>query len=374
MIESEEILGVKTDTFHLGCIYRFGGIPAGNDRKSLHIFLIAGNPGTLHFYICFLQKLLVTVQNSAYFAKYDRISCHGVGHANHHLQCSLTSKDIHGISDETASYGLEFQIRHKAAFITSVLECPRHNLEIGNSKDDTDVMMVGHSIGAYMVIDVLTRSEELMHQTKHILLLMPFISWTHLPLLHRTKLSSFLALHPLSQRLLTSLASPLLRMEPSMRRSVLRRLTGLKGDILDKVSDGLINKRLLDNFLAMGVDEIRDVRINQRRMISLLEELDRGSSCKKKDIFVLYTDNDEWAPLKDSEILRDRLKINTTIIIENGLTHAFSLTDERVERSCSIISNYFETLNFSRIQKEHRDKNGLLKGNNAMKSFTYSKL
>ena len=374
MIETEEILGVKTHTIHLSCVYRFSGIPADNDGRSLHIFLIAGNPGTLHFYISFLQRLLITVQDSAYFSKYDRISCHGVGHANHHLESSLKSKDAHGISDETASYGLEFQICHKLAFITSVLECSRYNLEIGRSKDDTEVMMIGHSIGAYMVIDVLTRSEELMHQTKHVLLLMPFISWTHLPLLHRTKLSSFLALHPLSQRLITFLASPLLRMEPSKRRSVLHRLTGLKGDILDTVSDGLINKRLLDNFLAMGVDEIRDVRINQKRMISLLEELDRGSSCKKKDIFILYTDNDVWAPLGDAEIFRERLKISTTIVVENGLTHAFSLSKERVERSCALISDFFEALNFSRIEKRHRDMKDFHKGNNIIKPFTNSKL
>lgn len=374
MIETEDVSGVKTDTFHLSSVYRTGEISTLNEKKSLHIFFIAGNPGTLHFYTSFLQKLLVTVQANAYFAKYDRISCHGIGHANHHLQGSSTSLETHVDSCGSSSYGLEFQICHKLAFITSVLQSPQHNQEIGRLKDDTEVMLIGHSIGAFMVIDVLTRSDQLMRQTRHVLLLMPFISWSHLPFLHRTKLSCFLALHPFSQRLITSLASPLLRMEPSMRRNILRRVTGLKGDALNSVSDGLMNKRLLDNFLTMGADEIRDVRVHQTRMISLLEELDRGKSCKKKDIFILYTDNDEWAPLKDSDILRSRLTNNTTIAIEKDLTHSFSLSSERVDRACAIISKFFDVKNFSRIEQAHTDGNNLFRRKAMSKSFIRSKL
>ena len=57
MIESEDVLGVMTDTFHLSSIYRVNDRSIDNPGKTLHIFFIAGNPGTLHFYTSFLQKL-----------------------------------------------------------------------------------------------------------------------------------------------------------------------------------------------------------------------------------------------------------------------------------------------------------------------------
>ena len=338
MIESDDIYGVKTDTFHLRSSRNDGN--SACHGKSLHMFFIAGNPGTLHFYTSFLERLLITVQNNKYFENYDTISCHGVGHANHHLDGSKTS-ELNGAYDDSQCYGLEFQISHKLAFIMSVLDSPECNLQVGKLKDGVEVMMIGHSIGAYMVIDILTRSEQLMQRTRDILLLMPFISWTRLPMLHRAKLSSFLSFHPMSHRLITSLAAPLLRMKPSVRENILRRVTSMKGETLDSVGR-LINRRLLNNFLTMGVDEIRDVRVNQNRIFSLLEELDRGKSCNEKNILLLYTDNDVWSPLKDAEFLRNGMKNNTTVVVEPGLTHAFSLTDSRIDRTCDIISKHFD--------------------------------
>lgn len=358
MIESENIMGVMTDTFHLSSIYRTNDCSIDNPGKTLQIFFIAGNPGILHFYTSFLQKLLKGLEDGIYFTNYDRISCHGVGHANHHLQGSLTCKASNGIDDDSQYFGLEFQICHKLAFITSILEkdMEQSGLNNENCRNNTEVMMIGHSIGAYMVIESLTRSERLMQLTVDVILLMPFISWSHLPILHRTKLSTFVLLQPYSHRLITALASPLLQMEPSMRRNFLGRVTGMKGDILNTMSDGLICKRLLENFLVMGADEIRDVRVNQGRMFSLLEELDRGKSCRQKNILLLYTDNDEWAPMNDATTLKGRLDRNTTVVIEPGLTHAFSMTDQKADRTCEIILNHFENLNQLKIKRFQTNK------------------
>lgn len=331
MMTSEDIIGVKTDTFHLTSSVRNSKI---RPAKVLHVFFIAGNPGTLHFYISFLEKLFKGIVGSADFVAYDVIECHGVGHANHHLEDS--SFDLSATPGDAESFNLEFQILHKLSFISSVLKrCPD---DATSEQSNCEIMLIGHSIGAYIVIDALQRCEQLTFQTKHIVLLMPFISWSRLPYFQKIKLSSYSALHPISDSFVTSIASPILTLEPSTKRMLVSRVTTLKGEPLKTVADGLMNMRLLRNFLAMGIDEIRDVRSNQSRMSLILEKLDAGGSA---NIFILYTDNDEWAPVADAKYFQQKLKCNTTIVVEPGLTHAFSLTDLRVEKTCILILDYF---------------------------------
>ena len=341
MMRTEEIIGIKTDTIHLTSTVRSSSIQS---PRVLHIFFIAGNPGTLHFYVSFLQKLFERIVNSECFESYDILQCHGVGHANHHLD--RPSYDSSTTAGDAESFNLEFQILHKLAFISSVLDFSLGDVRYDQS--NCDIMLIGHSIGAYILIDALQRSELLTFQTKHIVLLMPFISWSRLPLLHRAKLSSFSALHPISNRLLTSIASPLLRLESSTKRRLVGQVTSLKGESLTTVADGLMNMRLLRNFLAMGIDEIRDVKTNQSRMLSVLEKIDSGGNSR---ILLLYTDNDEWAPGADAEYFRQKLKFNTTVVLQPGLTHAFSLTDLRIDRTCSLIIDYFAKIGNRREKK-----------------------
>jgi pimeloyl-ACP methyl ester carboxylesterase len=331
MMTFEDIIGVKSDTFHLTSSVRNSNI---RPAKVLHVFFFAGNPGTLHFYTTFLDKLFNGIVDSPYFVRYDVIKLHGVGHANHHLEGRACKSST--AAEDAESFNLEFQILHKLSFISSVLDC---SSDASSAEQlDCEIMLIGHSIGAYMVIDALQRCEQLTFRTKHIVLLMPFISWSRLPYLHRAKLSTYSTLHPISNRLLTSIASPVLKLEPCTKRKLVSRVTTLKGEPLKTVADGLMNMRLLRNFLAMGIDEIRDVKTNQSRMSLLLETLD---ACGTANIFILYTDNDEWAPEADAEHFRQKLKSNTTILIEPGLTHAFSLTDLRMEKTCFHILEYF---------------------------------
>lgn len=368
MITTENIFGVYTDTLHLKSEKRLVFSEPNAETKSLHLFFFPGNPGTLYFYTTFLERLLNGIRDSDYFADYEHIYCHGTGNANHHLEGSSTSTvQSETTCDDLESYGLEYQIRHKLAFIKSVID-PLRTQDV----DNTEIMMMGHSIGAYMAIDALQRCEYFMQKTKHVMLLMPFLSWSKLPYLHRTKLSLFSYFHPRSHHLVTILMGPLLRMNPSLRRNMLGTVTSLKGKILSIVSDGLINRRILDNFLVMGYDEIRDVNKNQLNTFSLLEELDRGMRCGEKEIFMLYTDNDEWASLKDAKIFKERLKGNTTITVEPGLTHGFSLTDDRIEKTCLVIDNYFKSKN--NLKAGIRDTSNKVLNNDGFPSWIKSRL
>ena len=59
------------------------------------------------------------------------------------------------------------------------------------------------------------------------------------------------------------------------------------------------------------------------------------------EIVAVYTDNDEWAPMEDAHELSRILTKNTTVLIQPGLTHAFSLTDERMLQMCDVLVEHF---------------------------------
>ena len=332
-------MGVLTDTFHQTRLLQHSAV---GQCKRLHIFFVAGNPGPLHFYVTFLQKIFAGLVSGDFCSSYDTISCHGVGHANHHVEGSPSSSSRSHPSDDAEKYNLEFQICHKLVFISSVLDESRHNE--GNCYSKADVMMIGHSIGSYIVLDMLERCEQLRLRTRFINLLMPFIFWSKIPFMHRAKLSSYVALHPMSQHLITSLVSTFLKVGPTKRKRLIAMFSGEEGHQLDTIADGLVNKRILNNFLSMGLDEIRDVKSNECRMLSMLQSLDEDNMNGKKDIFILYTDHDEWAPEADAVMLRTKLKNCTTIVIEPGLTHGFCMTDIRNDRTCTILVNHLNRI------------------------------
>lgn len=291
---------------------------------------------------------------------YENICLHSAGHANHHLENSLTSTAIDEGNDshkkQSESYGFEFQICHKLEFIMSVLNSnditssqsstTYSNNDDRNISDDVDVMIISHSIGSYILLEALSRNEQLMRHTKHILFLMPFISWKSLPYFHRSKLSTFLSLHEKSQNILSYLAGPLIKMSPTMRLRLLKSFTGtgVEGDVIATVSNNMINKRIIKNFSMMGYEEVQAVRRNSARMLSLLEELDRGKSCGSKHCFFLYTNDDDWAPTADAKLLFEKLQTSTTIVLQTDLTHGFSLTEERINTTCSLIMKHFMDL------------------------------
>jgi pimeloyl-ACP methyl ester carboxylesterase len=208
-------------------------------------------------------------------------------------------------------------------------------LEASHEEEEVEVMLIGHSIGAWMALDILSRHPQIRKRTKHFVMLMPFMFWSNLPMLHRTKLSSFRMLHPVSHHIVTSSAQSLLYVNPQTRRRLFKAATGLTDELVSLISDRLLTKRLVQNFYTMGYDEICDVKKHESRMLGLLSDLD-----KEMDLFALYTDDDVWAPEGDVSLLRKTVP-QATVVFSPGLTHAFSLTEQRIQKVCGILLDHF---------------------------------
>ncbi|KAM3689630.1 hypothetical protein ACB098_09G062700 [Castanea mollissima] len=101
------------------------------DDPKMHVLLIPGNPGVVPFYKDFVESLYEFLDGNA--------SITAISHLSH------TKKDW----DHGRLFSLEEQTDHKMDFIKQELE----NIEV-------PIILVGHSIGSYISIDMFRRSSE----------------------------------------------------------------------------------------------------------------------------------------------------------------------------------------------------------------------
>ena len=356
-------LGLPTEVFHRTVVVA----PCYHPRrqyKVLHVFFIPGNPGTLHFYLAFLDLLAHTLAAAApkslSLAPYAAICVHGCGHAMHHLDTMTTAtaatatawyKDGRKQWQQDVGWGLDQQTHHTAAFIEATMDARALYEPVGGVYDHA-LMFIGHSIGAYIGLQLLQKSQALRSRCQHVLLLMPFIGWSRLAAAHRAKLMAFVRFHPVSQRVAEVLARPLVRLPRSVKRSLVALTTGHADDIVTAVADGLACDRVVTNFLTMGVEEVRDVRAHEEHIAIFLGELDRQ---RDMDVFLCYTNDDVWAPLDDADAFARSLTAGgTTVRVEPGLTHAFSLTHVNTRRMVAIIEDHF-------VQGRERRRHGVIR-------------
>ena len=100
------------------------------------------------------------------------VHLHGLSHANHHF----SQHDEHE-HDQTANiYGLQFQIDHAEAFVRSSLGLSDSAFDAAAGCPPLPMLsFIGHSIGAYIVLDMLDRYALLARACTSCTLLMPFM-------------------------------------------------------------------------------------------------------------------------------------------------------------------------------------------------------
>jgi pimeloyl-ACP methyl ester carboxylesterase len=292
-----------------------------------HTFFVPGNPGSLFYYLPWLQEVHAMQQEEVdkiYGKGTVRVHLHGLSHANHHF--STHNDDDPAQPFET--YGLDFQIEHTASFFRQTISstCTKHGDSRGVSTQEHVplVSFIGHSIGAYFVLDLLDRYADISQMTVSANLIMPFITWSSLDLTHRAKLT---ALINTPESVIAWVASKLLGIVQAVslpRRTAL--LTALQGNGMDAecvavTASRLFGERMIANFISMGRDEIEQVPLNERRMLDIMTRL---SAQPKLKILALHTDHDVWAPANDAETISFHAPHVHTVHVPN-LRHAFTM-------------------------------------------------
>jgi len=226
-------------------------------------------------------------------------------------------------------YGLDDQIEVASSFIEMTLRSDKYYTQSSTSASSKGgnkqrVILIGHSIGAYIILEALDRVPFLSSMTTHAVLLMPFIFWPNLPFSHKTKLVAFRNSFPLARFIAQSAISRLMAQTVPSRASFIARHANnqFSSDLLQIVASRLFSRRLVDNFLNMGRDECFAIQQNTPRMMALLKRF-----TSEFKVLALYTKDDVWAPQEDLHVLHDSLPHIFSSYLEH-VTHAFSLNAE----------------------------------------------
>lgn len=263
-------------------------LPPGEDVLFL---IVPGNPGVVGFYETFMKTLHGMLGYAVW----------AVSHAGH---CA-TPPSMDMVEDGSAAaqrdvFGLDGQIRHKLAFV-------QHHVPRG-----TRLVLLGHSIGCYMILEMMKRNPEL--KVLKAVLLFPTIERmadtpqgkVMTPLLCQLRYLAYLPLFLLSllpenlRALLTRLA---LRgvpgLDPAAVRPVVELLSG----------DAAVNS------MYLGGQEMRLVL--GRDNVTIRKNLDR--------LIFYYGATDHWCPVSFFQDMRTDFPDADVRLCDKGVRHAFVL-------------------------------------------------
>ncbi|XP_059172533.1 lipid droplet-associated hydrolase-like isoform X2 [Physella acuta] len=128
----EELIKVGQVKTH---VLKVGQLREQSGSQRVLMLIIPGNPGVPHYYEDFMQELYTHCEG--------QVPVWAIGHAGH-LQTPGDSLSIQNIcSTPEDMFGLEAQIKHKVDFIRE------------NIPSDVLLVLIGHSIGCYMILNML---------------------------------------------------------------------------------------------------------------------------------------------------------------------------------------------------------------------------
>ncbi|XP_062864052.1 lipid droplet-associated hydrolase [Trichomycterus rosablanca] len=263
-----------------------------SNSPRLLFLIIPGNPGMVGFYKTFMWTL--------YQAYNQRHPVWAVSHAGHCAPPETMDLVEDASVTESDVFGLNGQIEHKLAFLLE--HVPR----------DTHLVLIGHSIGCYIILEMMKRDPEL--KVLKSILLFPTIERmactlqgkVMTPVLCHLRYAAYLPIFLLS--LLPA------RLKACMVQLVLRNIQSLDVTTVP-ATVSLINVDCAANAMYMGGQEMRLV-------------LDRDNSTIRQHLDKLifyYGATDHWCPVQYYQDIRRDFPDGDIRLCERGLRHAFVL-------------------------------------------------
>ncbi|OEL35467.1 hypothetical protein BAE44_0003517 [Dichanthelium oligosanthes] len=252
---------------------------------SFHVLVIPGNPGIVAFYKDFIEALYDNLGEQA--------SITAIGHISH------SQKD----SEHGRLFSLYEQIDHKVDFIEQELQHP-----------EQPIVLVGHSIGAYIGLEVFKR---LKNKVKMFVGLYPFLK------LNKSSVTQsaigYIARSSLLSKGVSLFASFIGSLQPSITRGIVRRFLGSSWSVtaVDAACCHLLKYHTMRNVLFLAMTEFQ----------KLTEEPDWTFIREREDkIAFLFGVDDHWGPLshleEDQQISKRAPGVTLSVETE-GHTHGY---------------------------------------------------
>ncbi|KAM4626043.1 lipid droplet-associated hydrolase [Polymixia lowei] len=273
-------------------VLKFGSCHIHSGQKVLFL-IIPGNPGVVGFYRTFMQTL-----HSMFGYRHP---VWAVSHAGHCVPPD--TMDMLEDAPSTAEgdvFGLNGQIEHKLAFLRK--HVPR----------ETSLVLVGHSIGCYIILEMMKRDPEL--KVMKAVMLFPTIE--HMAQTPQGKVMTPVLCHMRYVAYLPLFLLSLLpeRLKTTLVKLVLGGICSLDHTVVPPTVS-LLSGDCAANAMYMGGQEMKKV-------------LERDNATIKKNLekFVFYYGaTDHWCPVQYYHGIKQAFPRGDIRLCEKGLRHAFVL-------------------------------------------------
>ncbi|XP_031102306.1 lipid droplet-associated hydrolase [Ipomoea triloba] len=253
----------------------------------LHVVFIPGNPGVVSFYVDFIESLYELLGGTASITAIQHIS-HGKKNWEYGRLFSLKA-----------------QIDHKMNFIEQEL----HNVEV-------PIVLVGHSIGSYISLEIFKRSRKKMG---FCIGLYPFLtvntkSWTQFFIKKIAASRSISAV-------LSSVIAFLGMLPTWFSRSLVKKLVGKfwSPAAVEALCTHILQFHTMQNVLFMAMTEFD----------KLSDTLDWSFMRQKKNqMAFLFGNDDHWGPTHLLDEIAEKVPGASLMLEQAGHSHAFSCTKD----------------------------------------------
>ncbi|TGJ87141.1 hypothetical protein E0Z10_g1575 [Xylaria hypoxylon] len=305
---------------HLSYPSRSNGISINNDSQHVLIFFVPGNPGLVGYYAPFLSSLRDSLDsNTSLTTTYFHI--HGQNLAG------FTDQDHEPFTSQRKPYDLEYQIQHILKTVSG------QRIESGPKQGQSydHVLLIGHSVGAYIVL-------ETCHRVLRDPSLAPELKLTSGILLFPTIVH--IADSPSGWRLNTLRQTPLLgdnayRIAQGFLHLwsyntlhwFVSRILGFPPHAVDVTTQWLKSRDGVWQSLHLGMDEMRV--IGEDKWDDELWDISQSSKSAIPKFYFFFGQRDHWVAehYRDAFIRKRSAQTERTrlIVDEGDLPHAFCI-------------------------------------------------
>ncbi|KAK2584422.1 hypothetical protein KPH14_006803 [Odynerus spinipes] len=260
------------------------------------VIVIPGNPGIPLFYKDFIKSLSSKLP--------PETPIWAVGHAGHvqppkGLEIAMPSE-----REWNKYYGLNAQVEHKVQFIKKYVP------------DDARIYLIGHSIGSWVILNLL-KNEDISKRVEKCYLLFPTIEN-----IADTPNGRFLIGFVFYLTTILLYMSWIFTMFPYCLQAFLIRVFGIFYGIPAKSIDPII---LLLQPLALG----RVFKLAREEMIKVKELDDDVISQYGHKLWLYYGATDNWTPLSHYENMRSKHPNVEAQLCKRGFSHCFVWKDDK---------------------------------------------
>lgn len=272
-----------------------------------HVLFIPGNPGVISFYVDFLESLYDLLDGTASMTAISHIA--------------QTEKNWeHG-----RLFSLQEQTDHKMNFIEHELQ----DVEV-------PIVLVGHSIGSYISLDIFKRFQE---KVTYCICLYPFLAVNT-----KSSTQAIIKKMAASRTLCTCLSSivAILGLLPAwVSRKLVKNSVGNSWcpSAVEALCSHVLKYHTVQNMLYMAMTEFE--KLSEVPDWSFMRE-------KKSQMAFLFGVNDHWGPLDLHEEISNKVPGAVQAVEGGDYTHAFSCTEAGslwvAQHVSGLIKNYFSKI------------------------------